>query len=208
LFIKSEHDRAIDLSLSSCPECGKLILAITQFRDQGATRPGTGVVYPAGATRPLPSEALIAAPSLADDFAEAVAVLAVSRKASAALSRRCLQFILVNAGGATKRDLAEQIDEVLPKLPPDLAVNVDAIRHVGNFAAHPLKSKQSGDIVEVEEGEAEWLLDVLEELIDFYYVAPAQQQSKRDALNKKLKALGKPPLKQPPAPTTAAPSTS
>ena len=82
-------------------------------------------------------------------------------------------------------------------LPSSLADNVDAVRQVGNFAAHPIKSTSSGEIVEVEENEAEWLLDVLEGLFDFYYVAPARAASKRDALNQKLADAGKPQLKAP-----------
>jgi hypothetical protein len=155
------------------------------------------MLYPSGSQRPLPAEVRSAAPDFAADFGEAVAVLPASRKASAALARRCLQLVLVSAGGAQKRDLADQIGEVLPTLPSELALNVDAIRHVGNFAAHPMKSANSGAIADVEDGEAEWLLDVLEELADFYYVAPMQAASKRQALNQKLAGLGKPPLKSP-----------
>lgn len=187
----------VQLELSACPVCGKPILAIPTIVQEGGSIGGPGLVYPSGVGRPLPPEVHGAEPQLATDFAEAVAVLPVSRKASAALSRRCLQFILVNAGGAKKRDLADQIDEVLPKLPPSLAENVDAIRHVGNFGTHPMKSKNSGEIVEVEDGEAEWLLDVLEELIDFFYVAPARAAVKRAALNQKLQDMGKPLLKKP-----------
>ena len=65
------------------------------------------------------------------------------------------------------------------------------------LAAHPMKTKNSGEIVEVEDGEAEWLLDVLEELMDFYYAGPARASLKRAALNQKLKDLGKPSLKTP-----------
>jgi len=155
------------------------------------------MVFPAGAQRPLPPEVYAAAPEFAADFQEAVAVLSTSRKASAALARRCLQYLLTHAGKATKRDLAAQIDEVLAQLPSELALNLDAIRQVGNFAAHPIKSTNSGAIADVEEGEAEWLLDVLEELADYYYVGPAQAASKRAALNQKLSQLGKPPLKKP-----------
>ena len=155
------------------------------------------MIYPRGKGRPLPPDFVRDHASLASEFSEAVAVLPSSRKASAALSRRCLQLILTSAGRAKKRDLADQIDEVLSQLPAQIAQNVDAIRQVGNFAAHPMKSTNTGAIVEVEEGEAEWLLDVLEELIDFYYVAPAKASERRDALNKKLAALGKPPLKAP-----------
>jgi len=41
-------------------------------------------------------------------------------------------------------------------LPGHLAEDLDAIRNVGNFAAHPMKSTHTGDIVEVEPQEAEW----------------------------------------------------
>ena len=83
------------------------------------------------------------------------------------------------------------------------AENADAVtivahcpdRNIGNFAAHPIKSTNSGEIVEVELGEAEWTLDVLEGLFDFYFVQPAQIQAKKEALNKKLAEAGKPPLK-------------
>ena len=76
-------------------------------------------------------------------------------------------------------------------LPTYLSDSIDAIRHIGNFAAHPLKSKSTGEIVEVEVGEAEWNLDILESLFDFYYVQPDIVKNKRDALNAKLGEVGK-----------------
>jgi len=51
---------------------------------------------------------------------------------------------------------------------------------------------QTGQIVDVEPGEAEWNLDVLESLFDFYYVEPARVQSRKAALNAKLASAGKP----------------
>jgi len=76
-----------------------------------------------------------------------------------------------------------------------LADAIDAIRNIGNFAAHPIKSKQTGQIIPVEPGEAEWNLDVLESLFDFYFVAPEKLKEKRDELNKKLQEAKKPPMK-------------
>lgn len=64
------------------------------------------------------------------------------------------------------------------------------------FAAHPNKSLSTGAIVDVEPGEAEWMLDVLEGLFDFYFVQPDILQKKKDALNKKLADAGKPPMKR------------
>jgi len=104
-------------------------------------------------------------------------------------------MVLTEAGGAKKKDLSDQIDEVLPRLPSHLAESVDAIRVVGNFAAHPIKSQSSGEIVEVEPGEAEWNLDVLDGLFDFYYVQPKRTKQRKAAIDKKLKEAGKPPLK-------------
>jgi Domain of unknown function (DUF4145) len=93
--------------------------------------------------------------------------------------------------------LAIEIKEVLnsKKLPTSLADAIDAIRNFGNFAAHPLKLKVTGQIVDVEPGEAQWCLDVLEMLFDFYFVQPAEIQRRKKALNQKLANLGKPPMK-------------
>jgi len=153
----------------------------------------TRLLYPLGSSRP---PVLAEVPShIAEDYNEACLVLPFSPKASAALSRRCLQAVLREAGGSTKNDLVEQIEEVLPNLPSHLQKSLDAVRNTGNFAAHPIKSKSTGTIFDVEPGEAEWNLDTLEALFDFYYVQPKILEEKRKALDKKLKDAGKPPLK-------------
>ncbi len=133
----------------------------------------------------------------AADYNEACLILNFSPKASAALSRRCLQNILREKAGVKKGDLAAEIQQVIDSktLPTHLSESIDAVRNIGNFAAHPLKSTATGEIVEVEIGEAEWLLDVLEALFDFYFVQPAILKAKRDSLNKKLAGIGKPPMK-------------
>lgn len=46
----------------------------------------------------------------------------------------------------------------------------------------------------MEPGEAEWNLDVLESLFEFYFVQPGLTTSRKAALNVKLKAAGKPEL--------------
>jgi hypothetical protein len=68
------------------------------------------------------------------------------------------------------------------------------VRVIGNFAAHQIKSKVTGQIVDVEPHEAEWNLDVLELLFDFYFVQPAVAAKRKAELNKKLKDAGKPEL--------------
>jgi len=153
------------------------------------------MVRPKGPNRsPILSEV----PStIAQDYKEACLVLHDSPKASAALSRRCLQSLLRETAGVRPGDLSEEIQQILDakSLPGYLADDLDAVRNIGNFAAHPNKSKSTGELSDVEPGEADWTLNILEGLFDFYFVQPLSQQRRREALNKKLSDLGKPPMK-------------
>jgi hypothetical protein len=151
------------------------------------------LVYPKGISRTPLSPDVPA--DIAQDYREASLVLADSPKASAALSRRCLQHVLREAGKTKQKDLAKQIDEVIPTLPSYLAEMIDTVRVMGNFAAHPIKSTNTGEIIDVEPGEAEWLLETLESAFDFYFVQPAIAKRKRDTINSKLAEAGKPSLK-------------
>jgi hypothetical protein len=132
-----------------------------------------------------------------EDYEEACLVLSTSNKASAALSRRCLQAIL-RGQGYKQRDLAQQIDALLAEKDPAKAIptalreTVDAIRNFGNFSAHPVTDLTTLQIIAVEPNEAEWRLDILEEMFDHYYVRPARAKARKSALDAKLKSAGKP----------------
>jgi hypothetical protein len=176
-------------------DCQRLIVELVHLPPGGlASDVRRQPVLPKGAHRPLPPA--VKEP-FASEFVEACTVLPDSAKASAAISRRCLQTLLRDKVGIKERDLNAEIDKLLQsnQLPSYLADQVDAIRTVGNFAAHPIKSTDTGQVVDVEPGEAEWLLDVLEGLFDFYFVQPAKAEAKRNALNQKLQDAGKPVLK-------------
>ena len=190
-----------------CPECHKPVLFLIETRAGSSNIPrrassSTGFyqqetqIFPKGAGRP-PAPPEVPA-DIAADFNEACLVLADSPKASAALSRRCLEQLLHERNVSTKHNLSEAIDDALAKhLPSHIEENLDAVRNIGLFATHPKKSSNSGEILDVEPGEAEWNLDVLESLFDYYYVQPAKSAQKRDALNKKLAEAGKNPMKRP-----------
>jgi hypothetical protein len=191
------YRRQVEIRVGRCPspDCNRVSIALSALG--GAGDDDGSWVFPQY-SRVAPTEVRDSDPPLARDFEEASAVHQISPKASAALSRRCLQRILHEKGKANQRDLAEQIKHVLPSLPSPLGESVDHIRAVGNFAAHPLKATASGQILDVETGEAEWSLDVLEMLFDYYYVLPAKTQAKRLAMDQKLHSASKPPLMSPP----------
>jgi len=194
------------IETQTCPTCGKFILYLVNTAVQTPPNPlpyqaanvlTRTLIRPRGANRPpLPPEVL---DPYREDYLEACLVLPDSAKASAALSRRCLQHLLREEGKTKSKDLADRIEEILKenRLPSYLAEIVDAVRNIGNFAAHPNKSKSTGEIVEVETGEAELNLEVLESLFDFYFVQPVKTKERLEAINLKLKDAGKPPLKRP-----------
>ena len=183
---------------TKCPACSRLVLKLAllernAIKSESLFRPKAPSRTPLSTDVPEP---------FAEDYREACLVLDDSAKASAALSRRCLQNLLREHFKVKKGNLSDEIDKVLPKLPSHLAEAVDGVRNYGNFAAHPMKSTNTGEVLDVEPGEAEWCLDVLEGLFDFSFVQPAVLQKKKAALNKKLKEAGKPPMKSGPGACT------
>ena len=208
IYLGGDTESCWSIYTMNCPNifCGKMIVDLASGetkKDPYGNMLGSGLykilnrqtLHPFASSRPpVPIEVDLV---FANDYNEACLIITYSPKASAALSRRCLQHILREKSGVKKGDLANEIQQVIDSktLPSHLSESIDAVRNIGNFAAHPLKSTSSGEIIEVEAGEAEWLLDVLEALFDFYFVQPTIIKAKREALNKKLADMGKPPMK-------------
>jgi hypothetical protein len=196
-FVKADGTVGIwSTQTTLCPACKKLTIEIEEHN--GERRLQTFWVYPTNIFRkPTPQEVPT---DIKNDYEEACKVLPISEKASAALSRRCLQAILRGKGYAQK-DLANQIDALLNEtvpakvIPSALRETVDAIRNFGNFSAHPVTDQTTLQVIEVEPGEAEWCLDILEDMFDHYYVKPEQAKARKAALDAKLSAAGKPPSK-------------
>jgi len=191
ITISEDEQEVISVYSSECPNCKRPI--VVAKIEIGQKPPVYRLVHPFNVVRTVPPEV---PKEIREDFLEAAAVLPISEKASAALSRRCLQNLLTDRG-YKEDNLNEQIKKALKDLPPRIGENLDAVRVIGNFAAHPMKYKETGLIVGVEPEEANWTLDVLEELFEYFYVQPKKAEEKRKKLEEKLKALRKPALKKP-----------
>lgn len=201
-LIGEDRDSRFRLVKRHCPECQRLVLSI--YHDTGRYGAASdrhyhntkeSLCYPRAVSRaPLPAEV---PEDYAADYREACLTLQDSPKASAALSRRCLQHLLREEYKVKKGNLADEIQQAIDekKMPGYILESLDAIRNVGNFAAHPIKSTASGEVLAVEPGEAEWTLDVLEGLFDFFFVQPSLLAKKRAALDAKLASAGKPKMK-------------
>jgi hypothetical protein len=202
----SDRDGVWEIGSAHCPDpaCGRLFLRLFLNRrphplefappldmEPVAIKRGDILVWPrTDQSRLCPAEV----PShIADDYLEAVAVLPESAKASAALSRRCLQAVIHEAAKVKRRTLNEEIDEVIARggVPANIGEQLHYLRKIGGLAAHPTKNERTGEIVDIEPGEADWNLDTLDALFDFYYVQPAKMEQRKRNLNEKLRAAGK-----------------
>ena len=183
----------IEIFGMKCPNesCGYPIVWMRR-NIQGVMRGSLRVAYPRTTSRPVDPAV---DPVFAKDYAEAADILSASPQASAAISRRILQSVLHEKGGYSAHDLAKQIDAfIADPNPSHIEKNLDYLREIGNFAAHPMKSTASGQVLPVEPGEAEWCLDVLDSLFDFYFVEPAKDAERRARFDEKLKDAGRNPI--------------
>jgi hypothetical protein len=185
-----DRDGPFRIGHTTCPACNRLHVVYTRAAHAWHQ---ILLLYPRGMSREPLDPAV--PDKFAKDYTEACNVLDVSPKASAALSRRIVQHVLRECAKVKAPNLDQEIQQVLGTVPTHIAQSLDAVRTVGNFAAHPIKSTSSGEVVDVLPGEAEWNLDTVEALFDHYFVQPAKTAAKRAALNKKLQDVGKPPLK-------------
>jgi hypothetical protein len=171
-----------------CRECGNSIINIVGSKPGSKVPEIKKLVYPEHVNRLVPDEV---GDPYRRDFLEACAVLPFSERASAALSRRCLQKILTDKGGAKERDLFDQIREVEGTLPPGMLDDLHKLRLIGNFSAHPIKDTNTGEILAVGPGEAEFCLDILGELFQHYFVKPIKDKEKRGKIDEWLKRAGR-----------------
>lgn len=132
-------------------------------------------LLPASSAKPLPE---FIPKALRDDYYEACAIRSLSPKAAATLARRCLQGMLRDFCGITKRTLFDEIAHLKKMLEEDRAPRgvsaesidaIDAIRSIGNIGAH--MDRDISLIIEIDPEEAQVLLHLIETLFEEWYVA-------------------------------------
>jgi hypothetical protein len=105
---------------------------------------------------------------IVEDYNEACSILNLSSKASATLSRRCLQGMIRDYFGVTKNRLVDEISAIQEKVDPLTWKAIDAVRKIGNIGAH--MEKDIDHIIDVDPNEAEILIKLIEQLIEDWYV--------------------------------------
>lgn len=104
-----------------------------------------------------------------DDYSEACAIRDLSPKASATLSRRCLQGIIRDFWGISKPRLVDEIEALKSQIDHSTWQAIDAVRSIGNIGAH--MERDINLVVDVEPKEAQLLTELIEILLNDWYVA-------------------------------------
>jgi hypothetical protein len=122
---------------------------------------------------------------ITESYYEACKIIDLSPKASATLARRCLQGMIRDFCGIAKGTLDAEIKELKAqvdqgKAPAGVTSEsveaIDHVRSIGNIGAH--MEKDINLIVDVDPGEAQALIELIELLFDEWYVARDQRQKK------------------------------
>jgi hypothetical protein len=114
--------------------------------------------------------------SLRNDYEEAAKIVELSPKASATLSRRCLQGIIRDFWKVSKSRLIDEINAIKEKIDPLTWKSIDAVRTVGNIGAH--MEKDINLIIDVEPEEANLLLELIEILFEEWYIHTHEKELK------------------------------
>ena len=149
----------------------------------GSWRPKTIIkswqLIPASIAKVLPE---YVPQAILDDYNEACLIRDLSPKASATLSRRCLQGIIRDFWKVTKPRLLDEIEAIKDKVDPLTWQAIDAVRHIGNIGAH--MEKDINLIIEVDPQEAGLLIGLIEMLIKDWYVVRHEREEQLRAVVK------------------------
>lgn len=166
----------------TCPneKCNNLILAckLTKADYNGNYREGeiikNWLLLPESNAKVLPD--YIPLP-IKEDYYEACRIKHLSPKASATLSRRCLQGMIRDFWWVTwKKNLRKEIESIKDDVDPDVWDAIDSIRKIGNIGAH--MEQDINLIINVDPEEAQALIWLIELLIDERYIAKQKRQEK------------------------------
>jgi hypothetical protein len=111
-----------------------------------------------------------------DDYRESCGIVELSPKASATLARRCLQGMIRDFWGVKADTLFKEIQAIEDKVDPVVWEAIEGVRKVGNIGAH--MEKDINLIVDVSPEEADLLIEMIEMLLDDWYVARHEKQQK------------------------------
>ncbi|APB77431.2 DUF4145 domain-containing protein [Paenibacillus polymyxa] len=165
----SAFEESITLIFYLCPNCNEYSVIA---RGYGQKTKGLNVsLLPRSFAKQFPSYVPV---PIRTDYEEAFAIVSLSPKASATLSRRCLQGMIRDFWGITKSSLAKEIDALETLIPAAQWRVLNGLRQIGNIGAH--MERDINTIIDIEPDEAQKLLKLIELLVEQWYIQRHDQE--------------------------------
>lgn len=166
---RSLDSDAIKMDFYKCPNCESV--TITAKGIGSAVSDVDTIIRPSSMAKQYPD---YIPRQIREDYEEACAVLYLSPKSSATLARRCLQGMIRDFWGIAKGTLHSEITALKDRINPGLWQVIDSLRQLGNIGAH--MEKDANLIVEIDPGEAEKLIRLIEHLMKEWYISREEQR--------------------------------
>jgi hypothetical protein len=149
--------------LLKCPACDKVILEKYSYQDNF-----TEILYPS--IKMSSSMSTVIPHEIASEYDAALKIQEISSVACAVLIRRTLE-VMCQYEKAKGRDLNAKIQALATsgRIPQPLADMAQLTRQIGNLGAHVDPSNDK-----VTEGDVTTMIDFLEAILEYLYVAPAK----------------------------------
>lgn len=175
-------------------ECQEIVIRIIR------TESGKAEEWIALPKRPnLPTLNHLISDPFRQDYLEAWTILEDSPRMSGVLSRRLLADLLEKYANLKQFSLASRVEEFIKdtRHPLWLRENLHYLREVGDFGAHTQQDKTAASqpgpqppaeptIINVDKAEAEWTLNIIADLFEYFIVAPQKDKEMHSAIDKKL----------------------
>ncbi len=160
-FIK-ESVTGILIEYVTCPQCKETSITVHRPIDEGIYH-----IYPRSTYKKFPEYVPL---QIRQDYEEACLIADLSPKASATISRRCVQGMIRDFWGVKKDSLIDEINDIAvpEKTSPNQIAALNALRKIGNIGAHPERDIEL--MVDVEPNEAKLMIALIEYFMEQWYI--------------------------------------
>jgi hypothetical protein len=175
-------------------DCGELVIRVHESYSASGHRVTTASYLARSRFRERPLDPLVV-DRYRQDYEEASAILDISPRMSAVLSRSILADLLEEFAALDQFSLAARIEKFIEDTsrPHELRQNLHYLREIADLSAHTKKNDQA-EPVSVTREEAEWTLNVVDRLFDHFIVTPEKDRRLREAMDVKLEEAGRKPI--------------
>lgn len=162
--INGTDDSCVAITFNKCPNCNQYIIK-AKGEGQAVKDIDVSIRPSSSAVKYYPDYIPL---GIRQDYEEACAIVKLSPKASATLSRRCLQGMIHDFWDIKEKNLNAEITSLKDKVPADLWSSLDSLRQLGNIGAH--MEKDTNVIIDIDSNEADALIQLIELLMKEWYI--------------------------------------